>query len=83
MMRTSLEAQVTEILRERLGLGANGIDLGTRLADLGMDSIDVLEFALAAERRFQISLSEAQMAQATTVADVVALLETRIGAQPT
>ena len=43
--------------------------------DLGADSLDLANTVMAIEDRFDINITEAQAAQMTTVADVVAHLE--------
>lgn len=71
-----LEARVKQILTRRLGIPPGEITLDARLADdLGMDSLDAVELAIAAEREFDIALSDEQVAKLATVADIMLLVQ--------
>jgi acyl carrier protein len=70
-----LERRVKQILTNRLGIPADEITLEAKLVDdLGMDSLDAVELAIAAERQFNVGLSDEQVAKLHTVADIVALI---------
>jgi acyl carrier protein len=72
----NLEARVKQILTQRLGIPPEEIRLdATLVEDLGMDSLDAVELAIAAERQFNVSLSDEQVAKLKTVADIVALVQ--------
>jgi acyl carrier protein len=78
-----LEARVKQILTQRLGIPPAEIRLdATLVEDLGMDSLDAVELAIAAERQFNVSLSDEQMAKLKTVADIMALVERLHAEQP-
>lgn len=67
---------IKEILGGDFGLDDDELVLEAELAlDLGMDSMDLLEFALNLEERFSIEIADSEMRSLTTVADVVALVE--------
>ena len=71
-----LEARVARILTSRLGIAADEITPEARLIDdLGMDSLDAVELAIAAERQFEVAIAEEQVAQLKTVADILALVQ--------
>jgi acyl carrier protein len=71
-----LEARVKQILTNRLGIAPDEIRLDASLVDdLGMDSLDAVELAIATERQFNIGLSDEQVAKLKTVADIVVLIQ--------
>jgi acyl carrier protein len=71
-----LDARIKQILTYRLGLPPEEIRLdATLVEDLGMDSLDAVELAIATERQFNVTLSDEQMAKLRTVADIVALVQ--------
>lgn len=71
-----LEPRVKQILTTRLGIPADEITLRARLVDdLGMDSLDAVELAIATERQFNIALSDEQVARLQTVGDILALVQ--------
>lgn len=73
---SDLEARVKQILTTRLGMPPEEITADARLVDdLGMDSLDAVELAIAMERQFKIELSDDQIAKLHTVGDIVALVQ--------
>jgi len=71
-----LEGHIRQILVNRLGLPAEDITLDARLQeDLGVDSLDAVEMAIAIERQFDVGLSDDQVASLKTVGDMVALVQ--------
>jgi acyl carrier protein len=74
-MSTDLRDRVHRILMERLGLEVARLSPGDRLRDLGMDSLDAVEFAIAAEKELGATITEQQMMGVQTVGELVALVE--------
>ncbi len=71
-----LEARVKQILTNRLGIPPEDIRLDAKLVDeLGMDSLDAVELAIAVERQFDIGISDEQVAKLQTVADIVRVVQ--------
>jgi acyl carrier protein len=78
---------VTEGLREimaaRLGLPAEQLVPEARLVeDLGLDSLDAVELAISVERKFDIEVPEEELTKLKTVADMVALVQSRMKQAP-
>ncbi len=72
-----------EIMAARLGLPTEKIVPEARLIeDLGLDSLDAVELAIAVERRFNIDVPEEALTKLKTVADMVTLVEARAGQAP-
>ena len=72
-----------EIMAARLGLTAEQIVPEARLVeDLGLDSLDAVELAIAVERKFDIEVPEEELTKLKTVADMLALVESRAGQAP-
>jgi acyl carrier protein len=73
--------RVIELLIQRLGLPPEIVTPTAELAeDLGIDSVDSVEFALALEREFGVSLPDTALADVKTVQNVIDLVRERIGA---
>jgi len=76
MATPDLEARVTQVLTNRLGIPPGEITPEARLVDdLGMDSLDAVELAIATERAFNIAIAEEQVVQLKTVSDIVSLVQ--------
>jgi acyl carrier protein len=72
-----------EIMAARLGLPAEQLVPEARLVeDLGLDSLDAVELAISVERKFDIEVPEEELTKLKTVADMVALVESRVNQAP-
>jgi acyl carrier protein len=72
--------ELKEIMAARLGLPAEQLVPEARLVDdLGLDSLDAVELAISVERKFDIEVPEEELTKLKTVADMVALVESRLG----
>jgi acyl carrier protein len=72
-----------EIMAARLGLPVEQLVPGARLVeDLGLDSLDAVELAISVERKFDIEVPEEELTKLKTVADMVALVESRLPQAP-
>jgi len=72
-----------EIMSARLGLPLEQLVPEARLVeDLGLDSLDAVELAISVERKFDIEVPEDELTKLKTVADMVALVESRIRQAP-
>ena len=73
---TNVEARIKQILTDRLGIPSSDITADAKLVDdLGMDSLDAVELAIATERQFGVSVSDEQVAKLLTVGDIVKLVQ--------
>jgi len=67
----------------RLGLPAEQLVPEARLVeDLGLDSLDAVELAISVERKFDIEVPEEELTKLKTVADMVALVQSRMKQAP-
>ncbi|HEY7139982.1 MAG TPA: acyl carrier protein [Methylomirabilota bacterium] len=72
-----------EIMAARLGLPPEQLVPQARLVeDLGLDSLDAVELAISVERKFDIEVPEEELTKLKTVADMVALVESRMKQAP-
>lgn len=70
-------AEIRRVLREELGLERVAQPRDDLVADLQLDSVGLLTLVVSLENRFRIVLSEEAAATVRTVADLVALVESR------
>ena len=67
--------RVVAILTQRLGISREVVAPTAELAeDLGVDSVDAVEFTLALEREFNVALPDESITDVRTVQDVVDLV---------
>src|SRR2546425_8914423 len=68
----ALTDRVIALFTQRLGISPEMVTPTAELAeDLGVDSVDAVEFALALEREFNVALPDKIIADVRTVQDVV------------
>ena len=71
--------RVTAVLTQRLGISPEVISPAALLADdLGVDSVDAVEFALALEREFNVRLPDEVIADVQSVQDVINLVHRQV-----
>src|SRR5947209_13760658 len=58
--QTGLQRRALEMIASRLGFDASAINFDSPLADLGTDSLDVVELILELEEEFGTNVPEAQ-----------------------
>ena len=70
--------RVVALLTQRLGISLEMVKPTAELADdLGVDSVDAVEFTLGLEREFNIALPDQVIADVRTVQDVIDLVRER------
>ena len=71
-----LPDRVKAILAERLGMDPARLSDDARLMEeLGMDSLDAVQFVLAVETEFDIELPDEEVTQVSTVAELIGLVD--------
>ena len=70
--------RVVALLTQRLGILPEMVKPTAELAeDLGVDSVDAVEFTLGLEREFNVALPDQVIADVRTVQDVIDLVRAR------
>jgi len=78
MDETVASQRVITLLIQRLGLAPEAVTPTAELAeDLGVDSVDAVEFALALERELNMSLPDKIFGDIRTVQDVIDIVRER------
>jgi acyl carrier protein len=78
---TVVAPRVIALLTQRLGILPETVTPAAELAeDLGVDSVDSVEFTLALEHEFNVSLPDEVITKVRTVQDVIDLVRERTGA---
>ena len=73
--------RVVALLTRRLGISPEMVRLTAELAeDLGVDSVDAVEFTVGLEQEFNVALPDQVIADVRTVQDVIDLVSARTGA---
>jgi acyl carrier protein len=70
-------ARVQTIIQELLGFDKESLSPEATLSDLGFDSLDIVDLALALEDEFDIEVSDEEAGSFKTVEDIVAFVNSR------
>ena len=69
---SDIQAQVTEIVVEQLGVNADEVTADASfIDDLGADSLDTVELVMALEESFDCEIPDEEAEKITTVAEAV------------
>lgn len=75
----SLEAQVTDLIVEQLGVSKEEAVMNASfIDDLGADSLDIVELVMTLEETFDIEIPDDDAEKMQTIADAVGYLKERI-----
>ncbi|MGH2727124.1 MAG: acyl carrier protein [Actinomycetota bacterium] len=80
-MTSEIEGVIRELLTQEFKVEADRIRTEATFKELGLDSLDVVSFAMALEDRLQIEIPEKELDGVETYGDALALLERKIGAR--
>ena len=78
MKREELIMTVKSIISQEIEIPVDSIELDTPLADLDIDSLDVLRLGVAFEKSFNITITTAELLSIKTVGDIITGLEGRL-----
>jgi acyl carrier protein len=70
-------AKVADIVAEKLGIEKSRITRESTLADLGADSLDLVEIVMKFEEQFGIEINDEDAEKMTTVSQVVDYIQQR------
>ena len=74
-MSSAVYDKVKELLVEKFGVSEEDVSPEATFADLDLDSLDLVEFALAAEEEMGVRISDEEAERLDTLDDTVKLLE--------
>ena len=72
----SIKDEVLTGLKEKLALSS--IDENSRLQDLGIDSLDIVELVMALEEEFDMEIPDSDAEKVVTVGDVVEYIKENV-----
>ena len=76
----SLEARITDLIVEQLGVSKDEIVMkASFIDDLGADSLDIVELVMSMEEEFDIEIPDEDAEKIQTIGDAIAYLEERLG----
>ncbi|MEG0529303.1 MAG: acyl carrier protein [Bacilli bacterium] len=74
-MSTKREKILEEI---KTKLNVKSLDMKASLNDLGLDSLDIVEYLLSIEEDYDVEFPPEEMEKLKTLGDVISLIETKV-----
>lgn len=74
-MSSAVYDKVKQLLVDKFGVDEDAVNPNATFDDLDLDSLDLVEFALAAEEELGVRISDEEAEQLDTLDDTVKLLE--------
>ncbi len=75
MQKTQIQEKVIEIVSEKLGISKEDISQEKTFADLGADSLDLVELVMGIEDEFNLEISDEESSKILNVQSAVEQIE--------
>ena len=72
-----IRERLKELAVENLDIDPDQIDLDSKISDLDIDSIDLVDFIMTIEDEFSIEFSDEELDEIESFADIVSLIESK------
>ncbi|WP_296129130.1 acyl carrier protein [uncultured Anaerococcus sp.] len=72
-----IREQLTKLAEENLDIDVANIDFESKISDLDIDSIDLVDFIMLVEEEFEIEFSDEELDEIESLADIVSLIESK------
>lgn len=69
--------ELVSLANEHLDIDFSNVDMNTDLADLDIDSIDMLDFIMVVEDKYGIEFDEDELDEIETLGDIAELIESK------
>lgn len=81
MNRDDLIEHVKETIAREVNISLADVDLDTRLEAINIDSLDMIEVALALEKTFNITIVTSELLRFQTFGDVIEELQRKLASE--
>ncbi|MDU5504163.1 MAG: phosphopantetheine-binding protein [Anaerococcus vaginalis] len=72
-----LRDELIELVKENLDVDEEDIDFEKEITDYGIDSIDMLDFIMAVEDKYDIEFSDDELDEIEKFSDLISLIESK------
>lgn len=70
--------ELSKLADENLDIDAGDLDVNTKLSDLDIDSIDMLDFIMLIEEKYNIEFEEDELDEIESLDDIASLIESKL-----
>lgn len=72
-----IRERLKELAVENLDLNPSEIDFDSKISDLDIDSIDLVDFIMVIEDEYSVEFSDEELDEIETLADIVSVIESK------
>lgn len=72
-----IREELIELVKENLDINEDEIDFEKEITDYDIDSIDMLDFIMAIEDKYEIEFSDDELDEIEKFSDVISLIESK------
>ncbi|WP_306485427.1 acyl carrier protein [Anaerococcus sp.] len=72
-----IRERLKELAIENLDLDPSEIDFDSKISDLDIDSIDLVDFIMLIEDEYSVEFSDEELDEIETLADIVSVIESK------
>lgn len=69
--------ELIQLANENLDIDLSDVQMNTKLSDLDIDSIDMLDFIMLLEEKYNIEFAEDELDEIETLGDIAELIESK------
>lgn len=72
-----IREQLVKLAEENLDIDISDLDFESKISDMDIDSIDLVDFIMVIEEEFDIEFTDEELDEIETLSDIVSLIESK------
>ncbi|EEI87383.1 acyl carrier protein [Anaerococcus lactolyticus] len=72
-----IREQLLKLAEENLDIDTSNLDFESKISDMDIDSIDLVDFIMVIEEEFDIEFTDEELDEIETLSDIVSLIESK------
>lgn len=72
-----IREQLLKLTEENLDVDTANLDFESKISDMDIDSIDLVDFIMVIEEEFEIEFTDEELDEIETLSDIVSLIESK------
>lgn len=72
-----IREQLIKLAEENLDIDTSNLDFESKISDMDIDSIDLVDFIMVIEEEFDIEFTDEELDEIETLSDIVSLIESK------
>ena len=72
-----IREQLLKLAEENLDIETTDLDFESKISDMDIDSIDLVDFIMIIEEEFEIEFTDEELDEIETLSDIVSLIESK------